>query len=59
MTMDEKSRGLGNDGNEPAGERQRLPWHAPQLIKETIQYLTGTHAKSTAGDVNPNISKTS
>ena len=59
MTTDEKSRGLGKDGNEPAGEHQRLPWHAPQLIKETIQYLTGTHAKNSAGDLNVNISKTS
>jgi hypothetical protein len=59
MTMDEKSRGLRNDGNEPAGERQRLPWHAPRLIKETIQHLTGTHAKNSGGDLNANISKTS
>ena len=59
MTTDEKSHDLGKDSNEPAGERQRLPWHAPQLIKETVQHLTGTHAKSTAGDVNVNISKTS
>ena len=59
MTTDEKSRGLGKDGNGSAGQRQRLPWHAPQLIRETIQHLTGTHAKNSAGDVNVNISKTS
>jgi hypothetical protein len=57
MTTDGNSRGLPNDGNEPAG--QRLPWHAPQLIKETIQHLTGTHARNTAGDLNVNISSTS
>jgi hypothetical protein len=54
MTMDEKSSGLHNDGNEPAGKRQRLPWHAPQLIKSTtVQRLTGSHHKSNGGDNNP------
>jgi hypothetical protein len=52
MTSDEKSRGLRNDGNEPAGQRQRLPWHAPQLIKEAVQHLTGTHARSNGGDLH-------
>ena len=52
MTTDEKSRGLRNDGNEPAGQRQRLPWHAPQLIKEAVQHLTGTHARSSGGDLH-------
>jgi hypothetical protein len=51
MTTDEKSRGLGIDGNEPAGKRQRLPWHAPQLIKSTtVQRLTGTHMLSTGAE---------
>lgn len=59
MTTDEKSRDLGKDSNESAGQRQRLPWHAPQLIKETVQHLTGTHTRSSAGDVNVNISSTS
>jgi hypothetical protein len=52
MTTDEKSDGLGIDGNEPRGERQRLPWHAPQLIKEAVQHLTGTHARSNGGDLH-------
>lgn len=53
MTANEKSDGLGIDGNEPTGERQRLPWHAPQLIKEAVQHLTGSHARSSGGDVRP------
>jgi hypothetical protein len=54
MTTDDKFRGLRNDGNEPAGQRQRLPWHAPQLIKEaSVQRLTGSHAKSSGGDYHP------
>jgi hypothetical protein len=39
--------------NEPAGQRQRLPWHAPQLIKEAVQHLTGSHARSSGGDYRP------
>jgi hypothetical protein len=58
MTTDEKSRGLRNDGNEPAG--QRLPWHAPKLIKSTtIQRLTGTHARNSGGNVNSPTSSVS
>ena len=38
--------------NEPAGQRQRLPWHAPQLIKEAVQHLTGSHARSSGGDLH-------
>jgi hypothetical protein len=52
MTTDEKWRGLRNDGNEPAGKRQRLPWHAPQLIKETVRHLTGTHTHSTGAEAH-------
>jgi len=53
MTTDGKSRGLRNDGNEPAGERQRLPWLAPKLIKSTtVQRLTGTHTHSTGAEVH-------
>jgi hypothetical protein len=60
MTTDEKSDGLGIGGNEPTGERQRLPWHAPQLIKSTtVQRLTGTHHKSNGGDLNPPTSSVS
>jgi hypothetical protein len=59
MTMDEKSRGLRSGGNEPAGKRQRLPWHAPQLIKEAVQHLTGSHARSSGGDYRPNSSSVS
>jgi len=53
MTANEKSDGVGIDGNEPTGERQRLPWHAPQLIKEAVQRLTGSHARSSGGDYRP------
>jgi hypothetical protein len=60
MTTDEKSRGLRSGGNEPAGKRQRLPWHAPQLIKSTtVQRLTGSHARSSGGDYRPNTSSVS
>jgi hypothetical protein len=52
MTTDEKSRGLRSGGNEPAGKRQRLPWHAPQLIKETVRHLTGTHTHSTGAEAH-------
>jgi hypothetical protein len=57
MTTDDKFRGLRNDGNEPAG--QRLPWHAPQLIKEAVQHLTGSHARSSGGDYRPYSSSVS
>jgi hypothetical protein len=54
MTTDEKSRALRIDGNEPTGERQRLPWHSPKLIKSTtVQRLTGSHHQSNGGDNNP------
>jgi len=44
--------------NEPTA--QRLPWHAPKLIKSTtIQRLTGTHHKSSGGDANPPTSSVS
>lgn len=60
MTTDEKSRDLGKDGNESAAERQRLPWHAPQLIKSTsVQHLTGTHTRTSGGDSHPTRSSTS
>jgi hypothetical protein len=57
MGTDEKSRGLGSGGNEPAGKRQRLPWHAPQMIKSaTVQRLTGTHTHSTGAEVHTSLS---
>jgi hypothetical protein len=56
MTTDEKSRGLRSGGNETAGKRQRLPWHAPQLIKETVRHLTGTHTHDTGAEANTRIS---
>jgi hypothetical protein len=60
MTMDEKSHGLRNDDNEPAGKRQRLPWHAPGLIKSTsVQRLTGSHHRSSGGDYHPYTSSVS
>jgi hypothetical protein len=60
MTANEKSDGLGIDVNEPTGGRQRLPWHAPQLIKSTsVQRLTGSHHQSSGGDYHPYTSSVS
>jgi hypothetical protein len=53
MDTNETPRVTGIAENEPAGQRQRLPWHAPQLIKEAVQHLTGSHARSSGGDVRP------
>jgi hypothetical protein len=59
MTMDEKSRGLRSGGNEPTVQRQRLPWHAPKLMVERVQHLTGTHATTSGGDAHPHTSNVS
>jgi hypothetical protein len=52
MGTAEKSRDVRAKNDEPPA--RRLPWHAPQLIKSaSIERLTGTHAKSSGGDLHP------
>jgi hypothetical protein len=57
MNSNEKPRVARIAENEPTA--QRLPWHAPQLIKEAIQRLTGSHARSSGGDFRPLTSSVS
>jgi hypothetical protein len=57
MGTTEKSRDVRAKNDEPPA--RRLPWHAPQLIKETVQHLTGTHARSSGGDLHPYSSSVS
>jgi hypothetical protein len=45
--------------NEPTVQRQRLPWHAPKLMVERVQHLTGTHATTSGGDAHPVASNVS
>jgi hypothetical protein len=57
MNSNENPRVARIAEDEPTAQRQRLPWHAPQLIKATtVQRLTGSHRASTGADVNTNIS---
>jgi hypothetical protein len=59
MNRNEKPRVARIAENEPTVQRQRLPWHAPQLIKEAVQRLTGSHARSSGGDFRPATSSIS
>jgi hypothetical protein len=53
MNEFDESRVEPIDENEPAVQRQRRPWHAPKLIKpSSVKSLTGTHHKSSGGDVS-------
>jgi hypothetical protein len=45
--------------NEPTAQRQRLPWHAPKLMVEKVQHLTGTHNTTSGGDAHPATSNVS
>jgi hypothetical protein len=59
MDTADKSRALRTEKNQPAAERQRLPWHAPKLIVESVQHLTGTHNGTSGGDAHPLTSNVS
>ena len=45
--------------DQPTAERQRLPWHAPKLMVEMVQRLTGTHITTSGGDAHPTTSNVS
>jgi hypothetical protein len=52
--MTDKSSTLGIEENQPTAERQRRPWQTPKVIKpSSVQRVTGTHHKSSGGDVSP------
>jgi hypothetical protein len=60
MDTADKSRALRTEKNQPATERQRLPWHTPKLIKPvSVESLTGSHHKSSGGDYHPYTSSVS
>jgi hypothetical protein len=59
MDTADKSRALRTEKNQPTAERQRLPWHAPKLMVEMVQRLTGSHATTSGGDAHPTTSNVS
>jgi hypothetical protein len=60
MTEFDESRMERTDENEPAAQRQRLPWHAPKLIlSSSVQQLTGSHRLSPSANANPSFSNVS
>ncbi len=45
--------------SEPTAQRQRLPWHAPKLMVERVQRLTGTHTTTSGAEAHPTKSNVS
>jgi hypothetical protein len=43
--------------SEPTAER--LPWHAPKLMVERVQRLTGTHTTTSGAEAHPTKSNVS